>query len=91
MALRRGKEIGVVGFIFGGPCTTDPIHGLASWIELRDDALCRMPSAQTGDTQRFDVVKRLIGDAMHPKQRRILEAFLEGKTHSDIGVTELGA
>ena len=33
-------------------------------------------------------IKRLIDEVLPPKQRRILEAFLEGKTYNDIGVTE---
>lgn len=33
-------------------------------------------------------IKKLIDERLPAKQREILEAFLEGKTHKEIGVTE---
>lgn len=33
-------------------------------------------------------IRRLIENRLPPRQRAVLEAFLEGKTHKDIDVTE---
>jgi hypothetical protein len=40
------------------------------------------------DAEDIRDIKRLIEEKMPGKQRVVMEAFLEGRTHSEIGVTE---
>ncbi|OQB99423.1 MAG: hypothetical protein BWX79_03139 [Alphaproteobacteria bacterium ADurb.Bin100] len=62
MAVLRGVEIRALGLVQRGAGGADPVHGLATRIDLRDHRLGRVPAAQAAHLERLDLLQRQVGN-----------------------------
>ena len=62
MAMGCGMEVRALPIVHGRAGSANPVHGLATRVELGDDRFGRMPTPQPAQTRRLDLRRWKIGN-----------------------------